>query len=66
MNPLREQQEYAVVEAARKERAAWSQLEQASRPKERNEVAVRRYRERWQAAAHALVDALRALKRTGA
>ena len=63
MNPLREQREYAVLEAARKERAAWAELERASRPKARDELTVRAYRERWQAAAHALVGALRALRR---
>jgi hypothetical protein len=65
VNPLREQCEYAVLEAAQKERAAWAELERASRPKARDELAVRLYRERWQAAAHTLVGALRALKRTG-
>jgi len=66
VNPLREQREYAVLEAARKERTAWAELERASRPEPRDELTVRLYRERWQAAAHALVGALRALKRNGA
>jgi hypothetical protein len=63
VNPLREQREYDVLEAARKERAAWAELERASRPKVRDELTVCAYRERWQAAAHALVGALRAFKR---
>ena len=62
MNPLREQREYAVLEAARKERAAWAELERANRPKDRDELTVRACRERWQAAAHTLVGALRAVK----
>jgi hypothetical protein len=63
VNSLREEQEYAVREASLKERAAWADLERASRPAEADEVAVRFYRERWQAAAHTLVTALRDLKR---
>jgi hypothetical protein len=63
VNPLREQREYAVREAAQQEREAWSDLERVSRPNEADEKALRAYRERWQAAAHALVAALRALKR---
>lgn len=63
MNPLREQREYAVREALRREREAWSNLEQAARPNEEDEVRVRACRERWQIAAQALGDALRALKR---
>jgi hypothetical protein len=63
VNPLREQREYEVLEAARKERAAWAELERASEPEPRDEFTVRVYRERWQATAHALVGALRALKR---
>jgi hypothetical protein len=63
VNPLREEREYAVREAAERERAAWSALERVSRPDEPEESALRAYRERWQAAAHNLVIALRALKR---
>jgi hypothetical protein len=65
MNPLREQREYAVLEAARKERAAWAELERASKPHPRDELTVRASRERWQAAAHALVGALRAFHPSG-
>lgn len=50
-------------EALERERAAWSQLERAARPSEADELALRAHRERWQAAAHSLVAALRALKR---
>jgi hypothetical protein len=63
MNPLREQQEYAVREAMERERAAWSDLERVSRPSDADETAMRASRERWQDAAHVLVNALRALKR---
>jgi hypothetical protein len=63
MNPLREQREYAVREAAQQERAAWSDLERAARPNAADATSLRTFRDRWQEAAHALVDALRALKR---
>jgi vacuolar-type H+-ATPase subunit H len=63
MNPLREQREYAVREAAQREREAWSDLERAARPNATDDTSLRTYRERWQATAHTLVDALRALKR---
>jgi hypothetical protein len=63
MNPLREQREYAVREAAERERAAWSDLERAARPNAADETSLRTYRARWQAAAYSLVNALRALKR---
>jgi len=63
VNPLREQREYAVHEALQRERAAWSDLERAARPSDADEASVRSQRERWQAASHALVAALRALKR---
>jgi len=59
---LREQRAYAVHEAAEQERAAWAALERASRREGADEHAVRACRERWRAAAHSLVDALRALK----
>jgi hypothetical protein len=63
VNPLREQREYAVREALRRERDAWSDLEHAARPNDGDEVEVRACRERWQEASQALVNALRALKR---
>ena len=63
MNPLREQREYAVHEALQQEREAWSDLERAARANEPDESTLTTYRKRWQAAAHALVSALRALKR---
>jgi hypothetical protein len=63
VNPLREQREYAVREALRREREAWSDLERAVRPNEDDELLVRARRERWQTASQALVSALRALKR---
>jgi hypothetical protein len=34
-----------------------------ARPSDADETILRAYRERWQAASHALVSALRALKR---
>ena len=63
MNPLREEREYAVREALEREREAWSDLERAARPTDADETAVSVCRDRWQTAAHALVNALRALKR---
>lgn len=63
MNPLREQREYAVREAAARERAAWTDLERAARPRDADEIRLRASRDRWQAAAQTLVNALRALKR---
>jgi hypothetical protein len=60
---LREQREYAVREAAQRERAAWAALERASQPKEVDETNVSTLRGRWQATARSLVDALGALKR---
>ena len=63
MSPLREEREYAVREALERERAAWSALERAARPSDADETILHAYRERWQAASHALVKALRALKR---
>jgi hypothetical protein len=61
-SPLREQLEYAVREAAQHERAAWAELERVSRPEHPDERVLRAQRQRWQAAARALVNALRALK----
>ena len=63
VNPLREQLEYAVREAAQKERTAWAELERAGRRDDADETVLRTHRERWQAAAHALVRSLQALKR---
>ena len=63
MNPLREEREYAVREALDRERAAWTALERVAQPSDADERILRAYRERWQAASHALVSALRALKR---
>ena len=63
VNQLREEREYAVREALERERAAWDDLERAARPAETDESVLRAYRERWQAASHTLVAALRALKR---
>jgi hypothetical protein len=62
VNPLREQHEYAVREALRQEREAWSELERIARPSEVDDALLRRCRERWQAAASALVRELRSLK----
>jgi hypothetical protein len=63
MNPLREEREYAVREAAERERTAWSEFERASRPDEADEAALSDLQDRWQAASRSLVAALRALKR---
>jgi hypothetical protein len=63
VNPLREEREYAVLEAARRERDAWIDLERVARPEGVDEETRRAYRERWHAAARALANALRAVKR---
>jgi len=63
VDPLRQDRESAVREALRREREAWSALGQAARPNGGDELRLRACRERWQAAAHTLVTALRALKR---
>jgi hypothetical protein len=63
VQPLREQREYAVLEAAQRERAAWQALEAASRPKDADENLLQARRERWQQAARSLVSALLNLKR---
>ena len=47
MHALREQREYAVLEAAQQEHEAWTELERASRPDRADEALVRAYRERW-------------------
>jgi hypothetical protein len=63
MHPLREQREYAVLEAAHREREARAALEAVSRHEDTTGAEViRLHRARWQAAARALGDALRALK----
>ncbi|MFL5918942.1 MAG: hypothetical protein ACJ74L_11640 [Gaiellaceae bacterium] len=62
MQVLREQRQYAVAAAAERERAAWKAFEQAARRDLEDEATIRPYRERWQIAARALVEALRALK----
>jgi hypothetical protein len=63
VDPLREQREYAVREAAQRQRAAWAALERASRTDDADEANLSILRRRWQAASRSLVDALRALKR---
>jgi len=63
VQPLREQREYAVREAAQRERAAWAALERATRPHDVDEASLGFVRGRWQATSRSLVDALRALKR---
>jgi hypothetical protein len=63
VNPLREQREYALHEALRRERKAWGELERAAQPRDADETSLRAYRERWQEAARALIGALQALKR---
>jgi hypothetical protein len=62
VNPLREEREYAVRDAALRERAAWTELIRAGRPEDADPAALGAYRERWQAASRKLVRALRALK----
>jgi hypothetical protein len=63
MHVLREQREYAVLTASRRERDAWTELiERANRSDDDDPDAVRAYRERWQAASRRLVEALEALK----
>jgi hypothetical protein len=63
VQPLREEREYAVREAAERERAAWSEFEQARRRDEDDEAALSDLLNRWQTASRSLVAALRALKR---
>jgi hypothetical protein len=62
MYVLREQREYAVLEAAHRERSARAALEEATRREDADETLVSVRRARWQAAARSLVDALQALK----
>jgi len=63
VHPLREQHEYAVREAAERERAAWRALEAANRP-DAEPTLLEARRVRWQTEARALVSALIRLKRT--
>jgi len=62
VNPLREQREYQVREAAQQERAAWFALERVSGREASDEVVLSRFRQRWQETSRSLVEALRALK----
>jgi hypothetical protein len=62
MHVLREQREYAVLEAAEEEHDAWMELERASRPDRAEEAEVRAYKERWRVASRRLIVALEALK----
>ena len=62
MHVLREQREYAVLDAAEEEHDAWMKLERASRPDRADEGEVRAYKERWRAASRRLIIALEALK----
>jgi hypothetical protein len=62
VNPLREQREYAVREAAERERAAWSAFERAARPDAVDEATLHAFRDHWRTASRSLVEALRALK----
>ena len=62
MHPIREQREYAVLEAAQQERAAWRALEKVNRPNADARL-LEAQRQRWQDAARSLAYALRALKR---
>ena len=61
VNPLREQLEYAVLEAAEKERTAWTQLERVNRPNADVDL-LEAARARWQSASRDLVGALAKLK----
>jgi len=62
MHPIREQREYAVLEAAQQERAAWRALEKVNRPNADARLLAAQ-RQRWQDAARSLAYALSALKR---
>lgn len=63
MDKTREERERALSAAARRERAAWSVLERASRPDDGADQAhLLVSRARWQAASQSLVEALEALK----
>ena len=62
MHVLREQREYAVLEAAEEEHEAWTELERATRPDRAEEALVRACRERWQVASRRLIQALEGLK----
>jgi hypothetical protein len=62
MDKTREERERALSAAARRERAAWTVLERASRPDGADQAYLHAVRARWQAASHSLVEALEALK----
>ena len=62
MHVLREQREYAVLDAAEEEHEAWTQLERASRPDRADEALVQACKERWRVASRRLVAALEGLK----
>jgi hypothetical protein len=62
VHPIREQREYAVLQAAQQERAAWRALEKVNRPNADARL-LDAQRQRWQDAARSLAYALRALKR---
>jgi hypothetical protein len=63
MDKTREERERALSAAARRERAAWTVLERASRPDDAaDQEYLRASRERWQAASQSLIEALEALK----
>ena len=62
MHVLREQREYAVLTASRRERDAWTELIERANRSDDDPAAVHGYRERWQAASRRLVEALEALK----
>ncbi|TML05556.1 MAG: hypothetical protein E6G36_02400 [Actinobacteria bacterium] len=62
MHVLHEERADAVLEAARREHAAWTDLERAIRPDAADEAAIRAYRERWRLASRRLIEALEALK----
>jgi hypothetical protein len=62
MDKTREERERALSAAARRERAAWTVLERASRPDDADQAHLLASRARWQAASQSLVEALEALK----
>jgi hypothetical protein len=62
MDKTREERERALSAAARRERAAWTILERASRPDGEDQAHLLASRARWQAASQSLVEALEALK----
>ena len=63
MDKTREERERTLSAAARRERAAWTVLERASRPEDSTDQAhLLASRARWQAASHSLIEALEDLK----